>query len=156
MRANLAHMGGVWNYYGGSAGTYTEEVARLIASGEYPYLYTDFGDLSNILDRDASDHTSGILCHVRDLVEANPILRERVLYGTDFILLGREPGFKRYYEEMNMRMQRTLGAQQVDGLLADNAVRYLGLAAGEETRKRLEAFYSCNRQSPDKLRQFSA
>jgi predicted TIM-barrel fold metal-dependent hydrolase len=153
LRVNLGHFGGVWGFDGTHV-CWTKEVAEVIQTGRYEYLYTDFGDFANILDRGNSDNTRRILDKVKHLVDSNRKVRERVLYGTDFMLLGREPGFERFYSMMSRSMADALGVSDLAGFMCDNAVRFLGLAPGEQTRTRLEAFYTQYGQDPRKLVQF--
>ena len=153
LRVNLAHFGGVWGFDGTHV-CWTKEVAELIQTGSYEYLYTDFGDFANILDRGNSDNIRCILDKIKHLIDNNRKVRERVLYGTDFMLLGREPDFERFYGKMSSSMPDALGVGDLAGFMCDNAVRFLGLAPGEKTRTRLEAFYTTHGKNPRKLVQF--
>ncbi|MFO1302325.1 MAG: amidohydrolase family protein [Burkholderiales bacterium] len=155
LRVCLGHFGGLWNFDGGSATCWTPDVAALLQSGQYPFLYTDLGDFSNILNRDPSDKTTLILQNVKQLLDANPKVRERIMYGTDFHLLGREPSYEKYYTQTIAQMLPALGTPNLDGFMHANAARFLGLEPGRKTRMRLEKFYVDNAQSPAKLAQFA-
>jgi hypothetical protein len=155
LRVNLGHFGGVWSFDGGTAVCWTKEVAELIQGGGYGYLYADFGDFANILDRDPTDKTAAILGNLTPLLAANPAVRDRLLYGTDFHLLGREPGYEAYYAKNVAKMQTALGVPDLKGYLGGNAVRFLGLEPGKKARARLEKFYTDHMKSPGKLAQFA-
>jgi predicted TIM-barrel fold metal-dependent hydrolase len=155
LRVNLGHFGGVWSFDGGTAVCWTKEVAEVIQGGSYGYLYADFGDFANILNRDPSDRTAAILGKLTPLLAANPAVRNRLLYGTDFHLLGREPGYEAFYAKNAAQMQTALGVPDLKGFLGGNAVRFLGLEPGKKARARLEKFYTDHMKNPAKLAQFA-
>jgi predicted TIM-barrel fold metal-dependent hydrolase len=155
LRVNLGHFGGVWSFDGGTAVCWTKEVAELIQGGGYGFVYADFGDFANILNRDPSDRTAAILGKLAPLLAANPAVRDRLLYGTDFHLLGREPGYEAFYARNVAQMQAALGVPDLKGFLGGNAVRFLGLEPGRKARARLEKFYTDHMKSPAKLAQFA-
>ncbi len=70
------------------------------------------------------------------------VLAQRLVYGTDWNMLGREAGHERYFES-TMRALRRAGLQDA-GLRAvrrNNAVHFFGLSSGSRTRERLAAWY---------------
>lgn len=153
LRVNLGHFGGLWAFYAGSTDIcWTAAIAKLIQDGGYDFLYTDFGDLADVLGR-SGDHVTQIRTDLSTLVNNNAKVRDRVLYGTDFQLLGREPGFEAYSSKMRAFATQALGAGAVANFMGENAVRFFGLAPGEPNRVRLEAFYTANGLDKGKLAQ---
>jgi predicted TIM-barrel fold metal-dependent hydrolase len=158
LRVNLGHFGGVWDF-DGTAHTpapWTAEIADMIQTGGYGFLYTDLGDFANILDRDGTDRWPAISNKLTSLLTTDTLVRDRILYGTDWLMLGIEPGCDKYYDKMNARIAPALGVTNLDPLLGGNAVRYLGLAPGQKARMRLETFYTTNNKDPKKLNLFAA
>ena len=158
LRVNLGHFGGVWNYDGKAQdpSPWTKEIADMIQTGGYGFLYTDLGDFANILDRDSTDRLQDIVTQLTSLINTDTLVRDRILYGTDWLMLGIEPGCEKYYDRMNAKIGPALGVTNLDPLLGGNAVRYLGLAPGQKARMRLEAFYTANSKDPKKLNLFAA
>ena len=71
------------------------------------------------------------------------------MYGTDWMLLDFEPYNGSYYQKMKDYFGDLLGnGVDLNAFLAKNAVTFLGLHAGAETRKRLNDFFRRNRQEP--------
>jgi len=70
-------------------------------------------------------------------------VKTRLLYGTDWTLLGRTPNLGPFYREQKALVYNTFGqsAEAVQMFVGRNAIDYLGLAKGQKTRGRLEAFY---------------
>ena len=155
LRVCLGHFGGLWNFDGGTATCWTPVVAQYLGSGDYPFLYADLGDFANILNRDASDKITAILGNLQPLLASNPKARERLLYGTDFHLLGREPQYEKYYAQTVAQILPALGTADLKGFLGGNAVRFLGLAPGGKLRARLEKFYIDHGKNPAKLALFA-
>jgi len=158
LRVNLGHFGGVWDFDGKphTPASWTKDVADMIQTGGYGFLYTDLGDFANILDRDSTDRLPDIINQLTPLLGADTLVRDRILYGTDWLMLGIEPGCEKYYDKMNAKIAPALGVTNLDPLLGGNAVRYLGLAPGQKARTRLEAFYTANSKDPKKLNLFAA
>jgi predicted TIM-barrel fold metal-dependent hydrolase len=162
MRLNLGHFGGLWNFDGAppvppdTHVTWTADVAKMIQSGKYPNLYTDIGDFAAILDRSPAEKadTKLIVDKLTQLVKDNPLLKTHLMYGTDWLMLGREPGSLAYYKKMTDRIGTVLNVTDLNDFLWRNASRYLGLATGKATRTRLANFYTANGGDANKLAQF--
>ncbi len=162
LRLNLGHFGGVWNFDNTLPTptdphvAWTLDVAAMIQSGAYPNLYTDIGDFAAVLDRGPAEtaNTQIIIAKLTALVASDPLLQSHVMYGTDWLMLGREPGASQYYKAMYYKMKSALAVSDVNDFLWGNASRYLGLATGKATRARLVKFYNDNGGDPTKLVQF--
>lgn len=162
LRVNLSHFGGIWNFdntpptQSDPHVTWTNAIAVMIQSGNYPNLYTDIGDFSAILDRTPAEtaDTNIILANLNALVVANPALPTRIMYGTDWLLLGREPQSLGYYASITGQLGSALGVSDLSDLLWRNASRFLGLAMSQATRTRLSNFYTANGGDPTVLASF--
>ena len=164
LRLNLGHFGGVWNFDNTAPTSddphiaWTLDVATMIQLGAYPNLYTDLGDFAAVLDRGAAEtaNTKIIIDKLTALFATDPLqlLHSHVMYGTDWLMLGREPGGGQYYKAMYYKMKSALAVSDVNDFLWGNASRYLGLATGKATRTRLAKFYSDNGGDANKLVQF--
>ena len=170
LRLNLGHCGGPWDMATGDparpgASQWTERVIRLLGSGKYPNLYADFADAAVILDRDAAEAEQDKLVtdRLRSLLAEYPKARSRLMYGSDWSLLGREYRSEAYYSLMKGPFCTNLNLNDSEraGFLGGNAARFLGLAqdtaggsALPATRQRLEAFYRRNALDPGVLDQF--
>ena len=70
------------------------------------------------------------------------VLAQRLLYGTDWNMLGREAGHERYFESMTRVLRRAgLRDAGVGAVCRSNAIQFFGLSAGSGTRERLAAWY---------------
>jgi hypothetical protein len=82
---------------------------------------------------------------------ANHILRERLMYGSDWTMILSQENVERYLSAF-MDVMRKVEALQPDArvrqttlsnaFFGGNAVDFLGLAKGRPNRQRIEAFYS--------------
>lgn len=154
LRLNLGHFGGIWNL--GNKTTiqaslpisWTPAVVKLLAQG-FPNLYTDFGDFSIVLGRtkEEAKKRQAILQNLAQLIGDSALVRSRIMYGTDWLMLGREPGFEDFYSDVRDHIVCALGMSP-ENLFWKNAARFLGLAEGNQTRTRLCRFYSDNHRDP--------
>jgi predicted TIM-barrel fold metal-dependent hydrolase len=167
LRINLGHFGGIWNFDNLAPSSthiaWTRFVVEdMMKSGKYPNLYTDIGDFSVVLDRtqDEIDEDTVITGKLGDLITNWDPLRYRVMYGSDWIFLGIEPGFEAYYAQMRSHLGPVLAPS--DPTMADflwkNAARFLGLVSGTvtPTLTRLRAFYTAHGLDPAVLEPFRA
>jgi predicted TIM-barrel fold metal-dependent hydrolase len=134
----------------------------MIKSGNYPNLYTDIGDFSAVLDRsqDEIKQEKEIIMRLADLITHYDPLKLRVMYGSDWIFLGIEPGFEAYYAQMRSHLGPLLAPTDptMSDFLWRNAARFLGLvsASTTPTLTRLRAFYSSQGLDPAVLEAFRA
>src|SRR5207302_11342233 len=64
----------------------------------YPNLYTDFADLSSFSNPFVKDSRKIVIAHWATLTKTHGLSAlDRVLYGTDWSLLGRDVDFEDYY-----------------------------------------------------------
>ncbi len=157
LRVNLGHFGGIWDFF-------LKPECRKSSNTDWPIqigsmaeqhdnLYADVADFSGVLNRWRSEScaTTEIFKNIREkLISTFPKLTTRLMYGSDWVLLDREPRNEGYYKAMREKFSGVLGASAIDNFLGQNAGRFLGLHRGQQTRARLEKFYSDNHQpAPD-------
>jgi hypothetical protein len=78
-----------------------------------------------------------------------------LLFGSDWIILGIEKAYDRKpsYAERIVAFLASCGmsAEDIEGVMEKNALRFLGMTAGGAARQRLLSFYSANSLSPKEL-----
>ena len=136
LRINLAHFGGPENLVEWHNG-WTQAIGRLME--DEANVYSDFGHFSEIED-DA--HRREIFDGLARFLETYPTAVDRLMFGTDWVLLAKERGSQHYFryfaEELSQRFDDTVTAK----ILGGNAVRFFGLREGEPNRLRLERFWA--------------
>jgi predicted TIM-barrel fold metal-dependent hydrolase len=119
LRLNLAHLGGEPNLLiqAGLAnpdlhhdGTWPARIAALMAS--YPNVYADL----------AANTDPRIPAVIADLIAAHPVLAQRVMFGTDFIICMLRDAL-----DGNLEPYFTLFNDQSGDLLYGNAARFMGV-----------------------------
>lgn len=142
IRLNLAHAGGLFFWYGNNEKkpAWTKYLDGMLASGKYPNLYADVGDVANFLTGTRDEDTKELIANMRTL---KPAARDRLMYGTDWPLLARLPDFNRYKKSFKPVMTDIIGSD-LSKFFYGNAAAFLGLRSGMETRNRLDQFYKKN------------
>jgi predicted TIM-barrel fold metal-dependent hydrolase len=147
LRLNLGHLGGLWDLAKASHNDWTQSLIPMLA-GPDTNLYSDVSDYSSIMHRlgtsDAADDKA-VSIAVAGFLRQNPAAKNKLMYGTDWVMLSKDMPAERYYPSMRERLP---AAWDIDaaGFLGGNAARFLGLSKTEgqppaKTRVRLEAFY---------------
>jgi len=101
----------------------------------------DISYLSEILEHEEDRAYLGSLLH--DWIVANDPEARHIVYGTDWVMIGRHAFFARYGATIRDFLERDckLTKQQIERVLVINPLRYLGLLAGP-TLERILKFYS--------------
>lgn len=141
LRVNIAHFGGFEELAPTDACTdpppYEVRAARLIS--EYPNAYVDLGYWSEATGTNRPG--SEILGEIEKLVERTPELADRIMYGSDYTMIGRERQHNAYLNDVSNAIDKIDGLSRV-AVFASNPLRYLGLLDPDSpTRKRLDAFF---------------
>jgi predicted TIM-barrel fold metal-dependent hydrolase len=164
LRLNLGHFGGLWAFDQEPAAkrrakgvdvAWTAFIGEMIDTERFPNVYVDVGDFAPILRRTPEEAAvlERILGNLGALAARRPKLRSRIMFGTDWLMLGIEPQFMSYAANMRARLPLALGIT-ADDLFRKNPARYLGLAEGDRTRERLRRFYRDNGRDPAVLDPF--
>jgi predicted TIM-barrel fold metal-dependent hydrolase len=107
-----------------------------------------YADLSYLTEAQASDaeNRRNLGRQMRRYIsEFDPKL-DHLLYGSDWIMLGKEPRNATYATDLAsfLKVEIGLDQQTLDRVLRLNAVRFLGLLKGNGARERLTSFYRRN------------
>ncbi|AZV77852.1 hypothetical protein EBB79_08060 [Parasedimentitalea marina] len=141
LRVNIAHFGGFEEITSSDVCAdpppYEKRAAELIA--EYPNAYVDLGYWNEVVG--TSRPGTEILEEVRALVEQTPELAERIMYGSDYTMIGKEKQYNAYLRDVAAAIDSINGLSR-DAIFALNPQRYLGLNdPNNPTRQRLDAFF---------------
>ena len=81
-----------------------------------------------------------------------PVVKERLLFGTDWHVLKRVPNYKNFkknYIEV-LSYENNFNESEIESFLGGNALKFLGLYHNDKTLKRLIKFYDKNNIQPPK------
>ncbi|WP_298913821.1 amidohydrolase family protein [uncultured Roseobacter sp.] len=145
LRLNLAHFGRFdesveTGKCSGGPTDWEELTAQMLDSDKG--LHTDLGYWVEAYDGPFSNR-SRIRNRLRQLVRDYPTLEDRLMFGTDWSILAREPTHPDYIGQIEGVVQTVgLDARRV---FHDNAVGFLGLMPGTQQWARLSAFFGEDR-----------
>ncbi len=133
LRLNLAHFGG----FREDPDPWEEIVGSMLKDDRH--LYTDLSYLSEALPSASEHQRQRIADKLKVWIEDYPIGNQRILYGSDYLMLGREPDHYQFFGAV----QETLKNTGVDWsrFVRGNAIEFYGLGTGQPARERLEAWY---------------
>ena len=168
LRLNLAHLGG-FNPVpepGSPVQTWESTIGGMIKDDGFLNLYADLSYFSDILSdptrmgENASDEVEEHsvpdlrILMTKYLADFDPEV-DHLLYGCDWIMLGREADCKSYLEKLD-EFLGSIGVhdQKRKKLFGENAARFLGLRRGNKTRDRLNAYYTKHGLDKTKLEAF--
>ncbi len=144
LRLNLAHFGGFdesnrTNTFT-SQGDWEETLAEMVE--EFPNVYFDLGYWNEVTEADAATRER-VLTLTGNLLARSPQMAKRMMYGSDWSMIGKEPGHPEYLAEVLKSLdQLGLTDQQVEDVMGGNAARYLGLDQSGPPRDRLDQAYA--------------
>ena len=120
-------------------------IGGILAKRGAQFVFADLSYLSEVLDH--SDGWRNRLDKMRDQFKSfigryDPAA-EHICYGSDWIMLGLEPGHEQYHLAVGdfLRGDVQLNAAQLANVYLNNAINFLGLRPGDQNRARLEKFY---------------
>lgn len=123
-------------------------IGTMLASPKASHVFADLSYLSEILDTGPERQTQlrAIRDQFKSFIGTHDPLAEHICYGSDWIMLGMEKGHERYHVALGdfLRKDVQMNARQLYNIYAGNAVRFLGLEPGGQSRGRLEKFYRDN------------
>ncbi len=142
LRLNFGHFGGLWDVRAGTNLAWMEHILRLIANADYPHVYADMSYCEPVLYDDA-DRRAALLA-LRDLLrgamaQGGTRLRRRVMFGTDWSMVGREANAGGYPGLLMTAVQDLWPGESGEDFRWRNAARFIGLEHDGEARKRLLA-----------------
>ena len=137
LRLNLAHFGGFDEPTGEPW-----EIATGNLMARFPNVFADLSYLSESLPSASPPRRAGVAEQIRAFLARFEVADRRLVYGSDWIMLGREADHQRYFESVKTLLGRAgVTPAQWANMSRTNALRLYGLRAGEPGRLRLEAWY---------------
>ncbi|MBZ9720154.1 amidohydrolase [Mesorhizobium sp. AD1-1] len=123
-------------------GSWEWRLGEFIKSKPRQNVVTDISYFSEVLTAKADVRQSLASAFRRWLAEFDPDC-DHILYGSDWIMLGREAGYEHYVESINafLRTDCHLSNDACDKIFRRNAMRFLPLERGSRGRNRLLAYY---------------
>ena len=148
LRLNLAHFGG-FDERSEPLNWETTIGQNLQA---FPNLYADLAFLSEALPATDAATRLHVAASIEKFARKYDTDKRRLLYGSDWIMLGRESDHGRYFSEVqNLMAQAGFGPADWKHITRDNAIAFLGLSSGSATRMRLEGWYQRTKLDPTSL-----
>jgi predicted TIM-barrel fold metal-dependent hydrolase len=157
LRVNLGHFGGIWDLgtSDDAQRKWAQEIAALMQ--DFPNTYADVGYFGSVLggEQEAAivDQTVVFIEELAD--RPNSRLRHRLMYGSDWSMIGQEEAPQTYPQKVIAALGRVWPGDMQEDLRWKNAARYLGLGAKDTTRIRLNEFYEARGLSRAPLDRFS-
>ena len=141
LRVNLAHFGG---FGGHNPESWQQQLGDLMTEDAQLFFDTGYWDMAA---RDHSDRPNGPLQTSRAFLQQFPIAEKRMMYGSDWHMIAREPDHPAYHGQI-----RDFVTALAEGdtalrrdIMGDNALRWLGLDRREGAQfARLSAHFGGN------------
>lgn len=141
LRLNLAHFG--WNQkvkYGGVK-SWVKEICEMMK--DFPCLFTDVAchRVTTVQDR------QGYISEYKKIIRDFPIVKQRLLFGTDWHVLKRVKNYKKFKDGYVavLKHNNLFTDAEIENFLGGNAMNFLGLLPGSKNRQRVQKFYDDNR-----------
>ena len=133
LRLCLAHFGGF------TEDNWEESSASLMT--DFPYVFVDLSYLSSSLATNQITIHNAVM-KMRDFLARHDGVINRLVFGSDWIMLGREADHERYFEAVRQfGNEAGISRIQWNAIKSANTVRMLGLSGGQ-ARARLEDWYN--------------
>ena len=120
---------------------------RILQDPKGQYAFADLSYFQELLDREDGwrARRQKILDQFKSFLHGRPENIDHLCYGSDWIMLGFEKRYEHHHEEV-AQFLHDAGCLPADigKVFFGNAVRFLGLGAGDKNRERLEKFYDDN------------
>ncbi|GBD95094.1 amidohydrolase [bacterium BMS3Abin05] len=144
LHLNLAHFG--WYTPEGYTGniTWVKDICKML--DDYNYLFTDVSCHRVVLKKYIQKFKSDY----KKIGSDFPIVKERLLFGTDWHVLKRVPNFRDFKDDYIavLKHENNFNDAEIKNFLSGNALNFLGLYKGGKNLKRLEKFYKDNNINP--------
>ncbi|MER9877951.1 MULTISPECIES: amidohydrolase family protein [unclassified Mesorhizobium] len=151
LRVCLAHFGSFNTKSAGREkmplpqGSWEWRLGEFVKAHPRKNVVADISYFSEVLTAKSETRRSLAASFRRWLAEFDPEC-DHILYGSDWIMLGKEAGYSHYIESINafLRTDCGLSDDACDKIFRRNALRFLPLAPGSRGRDRLLAYYRKN------------
>lgn len=146
LQLNLAHFGGFDETHGNDAFTSDSDWEATMAAmvGEFPNVYFDLGYWTDAAEIDNEDRAR-VLERTAALIASTPAMLDRMMYGSDFSMIGRLPSHPAYLSGLHQTFDDLgLTPAQTEAVMGGNAAAYLGLDRRGKQRARLAHAYKAH------------
>ncbi len=146
LRLNLAHFGG-FSESGpvkeslATGKDWEETLADMVE--DFPNLYFDLSYWMEVVSP-RFDGPDRVVNRVRNLMERSPKMLDRMMYGSDWSMIGKEPMHPVYLAKVQVALREYLGLTEAEktAVMGGNAARYLGLTRNGAQRARVNDYFS--------------
>lgn len=144
LRLNLAHFGDFEEQDGGNATPTWENAVGKLVQQFGNRAYADLSYFSELLPGAVpAEQRARLLGYLKEFVASFDPRFEHLLYGSDWVMVGREANAERYLDAIVEAVGTVCGdAACLERFMWGNAANYLGLKAGEQNRARLDRYYA--------------
>lgn len=146
LRINLAHFGGVEDFVSrfgkGEANPEQAAIGELMEAGQ---VWSDIAHESGV---DSASFRANLAAALSDYADQYPNAPKRLLYGSDWIMLGLDKKFPNYLGNWEQQAALLPTAFEPRRFFGDNALDFLGVTRPGLSRTRFERFYADVGQSP--------
>lgn len=143
LRVNLAHFGGFdkADMADDFDVTWEREIGLLLAAKKQ--VYADLSYISEMLPDHSDQKRQAMLRRMLlQFVSRYDPEASHLLYGSDWLMLGRESHHQDYLSRFNGHLHAAgLTKEQCSRILSCNAVKFLGIGVGQKSRERIERYY---------------
>jgi predicted TIM-barrel fold metal-dependent hydrolase len=148
LRLNLAHFG---NFTLATSmdkfnDTWEFQIGTFVKGGQFPNVYADLSYFAWVLGGwSQTARRAEIKTLLAEYLNRFDPTAERLLFGTDWTMMGRELDAEKYVDAMEaFLIEVGLGGAQIDNIFTKNALRFLGLSGPGKATERLQRFYQAN------------
>lgn len=139
LRVNLGHFGDLDTLENTLApGGWAWQVGELLDDPS-THVYADISHHNPILDDEGRERT---IRNLEQLFISYPNAKDRILFGTDWIMLARVKDHDRFLIEFRDAYAKKFGDSEVKKFMGKNAAEFMGLHVEDKTRQRLDRFYT--------------
>ncbi|WP_138934687.1 amidohydrolase family protein [Roseovarius arcticus] len=144
LRVNLAHFGRFKetapNADHPAQRDWEDTIAEMLE--DFPGLYFDLGFWPIATESDGPNRTR-VMARMRELIAHAPLVSRRMMYGSDWSMIGRLPGHQTYSAQVVSALEELgFADDRLQGVMGSNAARYLGLTTRGAQHARFAAFHA--------------
>ncbi len=137
--------------------TWEWKFGHLIHAGDVPNFIYDFSFFSELIEDNGCNgaRMKSVITLTKLFISKFDQDVEHIAYGSDWIMMGKEPNYKKYVSLYGDFADRVgLVGQRRENFFSKNAARWLGVTKGNLTRERLEDYDRETRNDPQFWQRF--
>jgi predicted TIM-barrel fold metal-dependent hydrolase len=146
LRLNLGHFGGVFSFADRNiraretAHTWAARIASMITADNRLFADLGFGGQFLAANCAADAECRESADFIARLQDAHPLLAKRLMYGSDWVMVGMIPGGNDYAALAERSLERLFPGTAIENFQWRNAARFLGLGHDDAARQRIGRF----------------